>query len=270
MAAEDLFRLARTSTVAQILERDDFAARQAAGQPISILELLYPLLQGYDSVAVDADVELGGTDQKFNLLLARQIQAAYGQEPQAVLTMPILPGTDGVRRMSKSLGNYVGVAERPEDMFGKLMSVPDEAMGEYYRLLLDRPLDPAQPAVAAKRALARELVARFHAPEAARAAEERFNRVHVERKRPDEVPEAPLPPEDPIDLPRLVSEHFGVSRSEARRLLAQGGIRVDGQALGPDDLELPARRLAGAVLQVGKRRFLRFRDGLPDERRPGG
>jgi tyrosyl-tRNA synthetase len=259
MAAEDLFRLARTATVAQLLERDDFAKRYGSGQPISILELLYPLLQGYDSVAVRADVELGGTDQKFNLLLAREIQRAYGQEPQAVLTMPLLPGTDGERRMSKSLGNYVGVTEPPEEIFGKVMRVPDDAMAEWYRLLLDRPLDPSQPAVAAKRALGRELASRFHDAQAAREAEERFNRVHVERARPEEVPEAPLPPDDPVNLPQLISEHFGVSRSEARRLLAQGGVRLDGRALGEAELELPARRLEGAVLQLGKRRFMRFR-----------
>ncbi len=156
MSMEDLFRLARTSTVAQLLERDDFAKRFADGRPISILELLYPLLQGYDSVAIRADVELGGTDQKFNLLRAREIQEAYGQRPQAVVTMPILPGIDGVRRMSKSLGNYVGVAEPPEEAFGKLMRVPDDARCRvYYELLLGEEVDPDAPAVEAKRALAR-------------------------------------------------------------------------------------------------------------------
>ena len=170
MPAEDLFRLARTSTVAQILERDDFAKRYSAGDPISVLELLYPLLQGYDSVAIEADVELGGTDQKFNLLLGRQVQQAYGVEPQSILTMPILPGIDGVQRMSKSLGNYVGITDPPEEIFGKLMRVPDEAMGTYYELLLDRPLDPERPAVESKRALAREIVARYHGEDAARTA----------------------------------------------------------------------------------------------------
>jgi tyrosyl-tRNA synthetase len=263
MPAEDLFRLARTATVAQLLARDDFAKRYATGQPISILELLYPLLQGFDSVAVRADVELGGTDQKFNLLLAREIQIAYGQKPQAVLTMPILPGTDGVRRMSKSLGNYVGVSEPAEEIFGKVMRVPDDAMGEWYRLLLDRPLDGRRPPVEAKRALARELAARFQGEEAARRAEERFNRLHVERAQPDEVPEAPLPEGDTVNLPALVGEHFGLSRSEVRRLLAQGGVRLDGRTLDADELDVPARALDGAVLQLGKRRFMRFRSAAP-------
>ena len=176
MEMEELFRLARTATVAQILERDDFAKRYAAQEPISILELLYPLLQGYDSVAIDADVELGGTDQKFNLLLGRDVQQAYGKKPQSILTMPILPGTDGERRMSKSLGNYVGITEPPEEIFGKLMRVPDEAMPVYYELLLDEPFDPGRPAVESKRALARAICSQFHGEDAARAAEEHFDR----------------------------------------------------------------------------------------------
>src|ERR671916_491883 len=193
MAAEDLFRLARTSTVAQILERDDFHKRYAAGAPISILELIYPLLQGYDWVAVRADVELGGTDQKFNLLLGREVQAAYGVPPQAIVTMPILPGTDGVRRMSKSLANYVGVIEAPEEIFGKLMRVPDAAMPLYYQLLLGAPPDPRSEPVVQKRRLARDLTARFHDPEAAAEAEARFDRVHVERQAPSDVEETRLP-----------------------------------------------------------------------------
>jgi len=171
MAMEDLFALARTATVAQLLERDDFARRWAAREPISLLELLYPVLQGYDSVAVRADVELGGTDQKFNLLLARDIQQAYGVAAQSILTMPILPGTDGERRMAKSLDNYVGVTEPPEEVFGKLMRVPDPAMPVYYELLLDGAPDPERPAVDSKRAMARELTARFHGQDAAAAAE---------------------------------------------------------------------------------------------------
>ena len=162
MPMEELFALARTSTVAQLLERDDFAQRYAAGEPISILELLYPLMQGYDSVAVRSDVELGATDQKFNVLLAREIQRAYGVDPQSILTMPILPGIDGVQKMSKSLGNYVGVDDPPEDIYGKLMRVPDEALQVYYSLLLDSPLDTALPPRDAKRAMARELTARLH------------------------------------------------------------------------------------------------------------
>jgi tyrosyl-tRNA synthetase len=259
MPMEDLFRLARTSTVAQLLERDDFEKRYRAGEPISILELLYPLLQGYDSVAVKADVELGGTDQKFNLLLARDIQQAYGVEPQSVVTLPILPGIDGEQRMAKSLGNYVGVTEPPEEIFGKLMRVPDHAMPVYYDLLLDEPFDPDRPAVESKRHLARTLVARFHGEEAARRAEEDFNRRHVEGGLPEEVEEAELPPGGEVHLPRLIADHFGVSTSEGRRLIAQGGVKLDGEPLGNGDLDVPVERLDGAVIQLGKRRFKRFR-----------
>jgi tyrosyl-tRNA synthetase len=260
MPMEDLFRLARTSTVAQLLERDDFAKRYSSGEPISILELLYPLLQGYDSVEVRADVELGGTDQKFNLLLARDIQKAYGVRPQSVLTMPILPGIDGEVRMSKSAGNYVGITEPPEEIFGKLMRVPDKVMSQYYDLLLDEPFDPDRPAVESKRALGRAIVERFHGPEAARAAEEHFDRLHVQHEAPDEVEEAFLPARNgPVHLPALLAEHFGISRSEGRRLLGQGGVKLDGEPLSADDLDLPAERLDGALVQVGKRRFKRFR-----------
>jgi tyrosyl-tRNA synthetase len=260
MAMEDLFRLARTSTVAQLLERDDFAKRYTAGEPISILELLYPLLQGYDSVAIHSDVELGGTDQKFNVLLAREIQKAYGVEPQSVLTMPILPGIDGVQKMSKSLGNYVGVDEPPAEVYGKLMRVPDAVMPSYYSLLLDEPLDPALPPRDAKRAMARALCARYHGEDAARAAEERFDALHVRRELPDEIDEfAFANGGEPVHLPALLAEAFGVSRSEARRLLSQQGVRLDGEALAESDLDLPAERLDGAVIQLGKRRFKRLR-----------
>ena len=259
MAAEDLFRLARTSTVAQILERDDFAKRYAAGAPISILELLYPLLQGYDSVAVRSDVELGGTDQKFNLLLARDIQAHYGVPQQVAVTMPILPGIDGVKRMSKSEGNYVGVTEPPDEQFGKLMRVPDAVMPAYYELLLGGGYDADRPAVESKRALAGAIVARFHGKPAAAEAEEHFNRLHVERALPDEVEEAVLPASDPVHLPALLRDHFGISSSEGRRLLSQGGVRLDGEQLDGGDLDVAAQRLDGAVLQVGKRRHKRFR-----------
>jgi tyrosyl-tRNA synthetase len=259
MPMEDLFKLARTSTVAQLLERDDFAKRYAAGAPISVLELLYPLMQGYDSVAVRADVELGGTDQKFNLLLGRDIQERYGVPPQVAVTMPILPGIDGVKRMSKSEGNYVGVDEPPGEQFGKLMRVPDDVMPLYYELLLDTAFDRERPAVESKRFLAREIVARYHGPEAARGAEAHFDRLHVDRALPEEIEEAELPPGQSVHVPALVSQHFGMSSSEARRLLAQGGIRVDGEQLGPADLDLPAERLSDAVVQVGKRRHKRFR-----------
>jgi tyrosyl-tRNA synthetase len=260
MSMRELFGLARTTTVAQLLERDDFARRYSAGEPISILELLYPLMQGYDSVAVRADVELGGTDQKFNLLLARDIQQAYGVEPQSILTMPILPGIDGVQRMSKSLGNYVGVAESPEEVFGKLMRLPDHAMPIYSELLLDGPLDPERPAVEAKRAMARSLTARFHGEEAARQAERRFDRLHVEREAPEDVEEFSFrAPEGTVHLPALLSDAFGISRSEGRRMLAQAGVRIDGEPVGNGSLDLPAARLDGAVLQLGRRRFKRLR-----------
>jgi tyrosyl-tRNA synthetase len=262
MTMEELLRLVRVVTVARVLERDDFQQRIEAGRPVSMLELLYPVLQGYDSVAVRADIELGGTDQKFNLLLGRDVQQAYGQEPQAVLTMPILPGTDGERRMSKSYGNYVGVIDPPEEMFGKLMRVPDQAMDTYYELLSEAGRDGSLAPVEAKRALGRQLVARFHGEDAARAAEAHFDRLHKEHLPPEQVEEirlgAGLISNGRIHLPALVAEHFGTSRSEARRLLGQGGIRLDGEPLGEEALDLEVGRLDGAVLQVGKRQFRRF------------
>jgi tyrosyl-tRNA synthetase len=260
MPMEELFRLARTATVAQLIERDDFSKRLGAGEPISVLELLYPLMQGYDSVAVKSDVELGATDQKFNILLARDVQQAYGVEPQSVLTVPILPGTDGVQKMSKSLGNYVGVTDAPEEMFGKLMRVPDDVMPVYYRLLLDEPFDPERPPVESKRELGRAIVARYHGEEAAAAAEGHFDRLHVERGAPDEVDEHSFEAADgTVHLPMLLAEAFGVSRSEGRRLLGQGGVKLDGLPLEGDALDVPADRLDGGVLQVGKRRFKRLR-----------
>jgi tyrosyl-tRNA synthetase len=260
MAMEDLFALARTATVAQLLERDDFAKRYAAGEPISILELLYPLLQGYDSVAIESDVELGGSDQKFNVLLAREVQRAYGVAPQSILTMPILPGIDGVQKMSKSLGNYVGVTDPPEEMYGKLMRVPDAAMPTYYELLLDFPLDPGLPPRDAKRAMARSLTARYHSEDAAAAAEDRFDALHVRHELPDEIEDFAFGANgDPVHLPALLAEAFGISRSEARRLLAQSGVKLDGEALSDEALDLPADRLDGAVIQLGKRRLKRLR-----------
>ncbi|HEY1276508.1 MAG TPA: tyrosine--tRNA ligase [Thermoleophilaceae bacterium] len=260
MPAEDLFRLARTATAAQILERDDFSKRYAAGEPISILELLYPLLQGYDSVAVRADVELGGTDQKFNLLLGRDVQQAYDVPAQSILTMPILPGIDGVQKMSKSLGNYVGVAEPPEEVFGKLMRVPDEVMPVYYDLLLDEPFGASVPPRDAKRAMARALTAQYHGEKAAAAAEARFDRLHVERAAPDDVEEFAFSAANgTVHLPALLADAFGISRSEGRRLLAQDGVRLNGEPIGASRLDLPADELDGVVLQVGRRRFKRLR-----------
>jgi tyrosyl-tRNA synthetase len=260
MTMEELFRLARHATVAQVLERDDFANRYHAGQPIAILELLYPLLQGYDSVAIESDVELGGTDQKFNLLLAREIQRAYGLEPQSVLTMPILPGIDGVQKMSKSLGNYVGVDDPPEEMYGKLMRVPDEAMPMYYALLLDE--EPESDPREAKRHMARALTARYHGDEAAAAAEERFDTLHVRRELPEDIEEFAFTSDNgEVHLPALMADAFGLSRSEARRLLAQGGVKLDGEDVDGATLDLPAEELDGAVLQVGRRRFKKLRRG---------
>jgi tyrosyl-tRNA synthetase len=264
MAPEELLGLLARTTVARLLERDDFQKRMAAGQPVAALELLYPLLQGYDSVAVEADVELGGTDQKFNLLFARDIQTAYGRKPQSILTMPILVGTDGVQKMSKSLGNYIGVTDLPEEMFGKLMSIPDEAMAEYYRLLLGAE-PPDTPPNQAKRQLARQLVDRFHGAGTGEAAEAHFNQVFVDRGIPDEIGEWDIDPyggSEPgvILLPKLIGAGFEASSSEARRLIKQGGVKLDGEPVAPDVLELPREDLTGKVLQVGKRRFLRLVD----------
>jgi tyrosyl-tRNA synthetase len=264
MSSDELFRLVRRFTVARVLEREEFSRRMQASEPISILELLYPVLQGYDSVAVEADVELGGTDQKFNLLFGRDVQQAFDQPPQSILTMPILPGTDGVRRMGKSLGNYVGITDAPEDMFGKLMSVPDGAMGEYYGLLLGAELDPDRHPGEAKRELARRLVERFHGADAAAAAEARFDQLHVRREVPDDVEEVLVEASGPngsVHLPALLAEHFGLSRSEARRLIDQGGVRIGGRVLEAGRLDLPGSELDGEVLQVGKRRHKRLRVG---------
>jgi tyrosyl-tRNA synthetase len=264
MAMEDLFRLVRTTTVARILERDDFAKRYAAHAPISILELLYPLLQGYDSVAVRADVELGGTDQKFNLLLGRDIQTAYGQPEQAVLTMPILPGIDGERKMSKSYGNYIGVTEPPEEIYGKTLRLPDPALGTWYELLLGEPLPDDTSPRDAKRALARALVARFHDASAAEAAEQAFDRVHREHRPPEEMPEVAMGANGDglVHLPALLADAFAISTSEARRALRQGGVKLDGEALAADDsLDRPLDELDGRVLQLGKRRFARLARG---------
>src|ERR1700710_2289197 len=224
MAPEELLGLLAQTTVARPLRRDAFQKRLAAAAPIAALELLYPLLQGYDSVAVEADVELGGTDQKFNLLFGRDIQSAYGQKPQSILTMPILVGTDGVKKMSKSLGNYIGVTEAPEEMFGKTMRVPDAAMPEYFRLVLGAEAPAGLPPNEAKRALARGIVERFHDAAAAAAAEQHFNRLFVERDAPDEVEELDLSPfadegGGEVHLPALMAAAFGISSSEARRLI---------------------------------------------------
>jgi tyrosyl-tRNA synthetase len=232
----------------------------ADAQPVSVLELLYPVLQGYDSVAVEADVELGGSDQKFNLLFGRDVQASYGQKPQSILTMPILPGTDGVRKMSKSYDNYVGVTDPPEEMFGKVMSIPDSAMGQYWLLLLGEELDPARHPGEAKRELARRLAARFHGDGAGAEAEAHFDRIHVRGEMPEDMPVAELEATDgePVHLPALIAAQFDVSRGEARRLIQQGGVKLDGDVVDAETLDVAAADLSGRVLQVGKRRFARI------------
>jgi tyrosyl-tRNA synthetase len=266
MEPEALLGLLAQTTVARLLERDDFQKRLGSGAPIAALELLYPLLQGYDSVAVEADLELGGTDQKFNLLFGRDLQTAYGQKPQSIMTMPILVGTDGVQKMSKSLGNYVGVTDAPEEMFGKLMSIPDKAMEEYYRLLLGAE-QPGGAPNEDKRELARRLVARFHDEAAAAAAEEHFNRLFVDRGAPEEMPDVALGEylqdgDGLVHLPRLIGGAFEISSSESRRLIQQGGVKLDGEPVPPDSLDIAAGALDGRVLQVGKRRFCRLRASL--------
>jgi tyrosyl-tRNA synthetase len=256
MPMVDLLKLARTATVAQLLERDDFSKRLAAGEPVSMLEMLYPLLQGFDSVAIEADVELGGTDQTFNLLMGRDIQRAYGQPEQAILTMPILVGLDGHRKMSKSLGNHIGLTESPEEMYGKTLSLPDEAMGEYYRLLLGREA-PDEPPREAKRRLAREIVAWLHSAEAASAAEQAFDRLFIDGDVPEDIEDASF--SGTLNLPELMAAEFGISRSEARRLVDQGGVSLDGEPVKAGEYEIPGARADGRVLRVGKRRFRRLR-----------
>jgi tyrosyl-tRNA synthetase len=321
MGMTELLSLVRTTTVAQLLERDDFAKRFAANEPISLLELLYPPLQGYDSVAIDADVELGGTDQKFNLLLGRDIQRAYGKPEQSVLTMPLLVGIDGTRKMSKSLGNQIGITDPPQEMYGKAMSIPDGVVGEYRRLLLDEagaggaglgagtegagsggnapdggggqgaagngtaaPGPPdggggqgaagngtaapgakgAQSAGSAardaKRALARDLVTWLYSPEDAAAAERHFERVFVSHEAPEEIEEASFSSEDgQVHLPGVIAQAFGVSSSEARRLIDQGGVTLGEASVGAGEYSVPSARADGQVLKVGKRRFRRLR-----------
>ncbi|MGI8729319.1 MAG: tyrosine--tRNA ligase [Solirubrobacteraceae bacterium] len=260
MAMVELFVLARTTTVAQLLERDDFSKRHAAHEPISVLELLYPLMQAYDSVAVRADVELGGTDQKFNLLLGRDVQRAYGVDEQVVLTMPILTGLDGERKMSKSLANHIAVDETPEEIYGKTLSLPDAAMAGWFRLLLSEPEPAALSARDAKHLLARRLVERLHSTSQANAAAARFDRIFVRHEPPGDLEDAVFDATDgAVHLPALIAQGFGRSRSDARRLLSQGAVKLDGTALSEADLDIAAERLDGAVLQVGKRAFRRLR-----------
>jgi len=252
----ELVRLTRTGTVARLLERDDFAKRFSRREPISVSELLYPFAQGYDSVAVEADIEVGGTDQLYNLLMGRDVMAHYGLDPQMVITYELLVGTDGVDKMSKSVGNYVGIDDTPEEMFGKVMSIPDAALPQWWRLTLDRDPPPAEP-MESKLELARGVVSRYHSGEAARQAEEHFTRVVREGRVPDDVPEAPLPPDDPVHLPKLLVDlGLAPSTSEARRLIGQGAVKAGGEVV--DELDVARERLNHAVLQAGKRRFVRL------------
>ncbi|NOX45311.1 MAG: tyrosine--tRNA ligase [Caldiserica bacterium] len=261
---EDVIVLTSKYTVARMLERDDFKRRFEEGIPITIMEFLYPLAQAYDSVAIRADVELGGSDQRFNLLIGREIQREYGQEPQVILTMPLLIGTDGVHAMSQSRGNYIGIAEAPEEQFGKVMSLPDELMPQYFALLTDVPWDEVKglhPKEAKKR-LAWEIVAQFHGEEAADRAKLHFERVFEQEKPPEEMPEVRMPPElvdeagtvwiiDLLSASGLVS-----SRSEARRLVEQGGVWVNGEKVASRDARIPLTE--PLVLRVGRRRFARI------------
>ncbi len=272
MDMSQLLRLASTTTVAQMLEREDFGARYRGGQPISVVELLYPLFQGYDSVAVEADVELGGTDQMFNLLMGREVQRAYGQDPQVVLTMPLLEGIDGVRKMSKSFGNYVALTDPPEEMFGKLMSIPDDLIAKYELLcagfhdhdrvvagLADGTIHPNEE----KRRMARAIVGLYHGEGAGTAAEERFDQVHIEHEIPHDVPDVNLSADairnGRVWLPRmLVAAGLAASNGDARRKVTEGGVRLDGERLADPDAEFDPNELMGKVLQVGRRRFVRI------------
>jgi tyrosyl-tRNA synthetase len=269
LGASGMIRLASQHTVARMLERDDFAKRYANEQPIAIHEFLYPLCQGYDSVALKADVELGGTDQKFNLLIGRELQKHYGQTPQCVLTVPLLEGLDGINKMSKSLGNYIGIYEPPQEIFGKLMSVSDTLMWRYFDLLsfrseteiaqFKREAETGKNPRDIKVALAQEIVARFHGQAAATAALEDFEARFRQGALPDTMPEFTLPAENAGGLSvlqALKQTHLTASTSEAIRMIAQGGVKINGEKLSDKTLRLPAG--APFVLQVGKRKFARI------------
>ena len=250
----DVLRLTRVITVSRLLERNDFAQRFAANRPISVSEFLYPLMQGYDSVAIKADVELGGTDQEYNLLAARDIQQAYGVEPQVVLTTPLINGPNGTQKMSASLDNYIGIAEPPAEMYGKAMSAVDDLMPLYYELVLDDDAPPPDDPYIAKREFARRLVERWHGADAARDAEAGFDRMFKEKRATEDAPVIALPPGDPVHVPALLADNrLAASRGEARRLIAQGGVHVDGATLAADELDVPRERLSGAELRVGRR-----------------
>ncbi|MGH3025766.1 MAG: tyrosine--tRNA ligase, partial [Gaiellaceae bacterium] len=253
----EVVRLARVITVARMLERDDFAKRMAAREPISISELLYPLMQAYDSVAIEADVELGGTDQTYNLLAGRDVMEAYGLAPQVALTTPLLLSWDG-EKMSSSVGNNIPLLAPPEEMFGRTMRIPDEQLPEWWTLVAEQPA-PAGDAMESKLALARFIVRRSHGEDAARAAEDHFTRVVRRHEAPDEVEEARLDGPDPLHLPAFLASTLGESTSHWRRTIDQGGVKLDGRAV--EGYDHAWSELDGAVLQAGKRRFLRLVSG---------
>jgi tyrosyl-tRNA synthetase len=252
----DTVRLARTMTVARLLERDDFAKRFDAHEPISLSELLYPIMQAYDSVAIEADVEIGGTDQLFNLLAGRDVMPQYGLQPQVVITYPLLVGLDGEEKMSKSTGNYIGITEPPEELFGKTMSIPDAALPQWWELVAgggEHPDDPLEW----KLELARRVTGRWAGEGGSRAGEAHFTRVVREGQAPEDIPDASLPAGDPVHLPGALAAVFGLSTSEVRRLIDGGGVKVDGEVVHTFDLD--RAKLSGATVQAGKRRFVRFR-----------
>lgn len=263
-----VLELTSKATVAQMLERTDFANRFASRSPISVMEFMYPLLQGYDSVAVEADVELGGTDQLWNLMMGRVIQERYGMSPQVALTMPLLVGTDGEQKMSQSLGNYIGVDEAAEEQFGKTMSIPDEAMVQWFQLATELPEHEVEAIAAGladgrlhpgdtKRRLAREIVSLYWGADSARSAEDHFDAIHRRGETPSDIALVDLPAGDPVSLPTALREAGLVnSGGEARRLIEQGAVKIDG--ITEQRLEVPRSELAGHVVQVGKRRFARF------------
>ena len=252
----EVVRLTRTLTVARLLERDDFAKRFAAGEPVSLSELLYPPMQAYDSVAIEADVEIGGTDQLYNLLTGRDVMERYGLEPQVVVTYPLLVGLDGAEKMSKSKGNYVGISDPPEEMFGKTMSIPDEALPQWWELVAGGGERPASP-LEWKLELARRITARWHGEEGARAGEEHFTRVVRRHEAPAEVPDATFEAGGgPVYLPTVLQSAFGRSASHWRRQIDQGGVKVNGEP--PAGYELEAGALDGALVQAGKRQFVRL------------
>ena len=263
LGAEGIIRLAQKYTVSQLLERDDFSKRFAEERPIALHELLYPLMQGYDSVAMKADVELGGTDQKFNLLVGRELQRSFGQEPQCILTMPLLEGLDGKEKMSKSLGNYVGIAEPPHEIFGKLMSISDELMWRYIDLLSFEPPEKIKAWKSehprdVKARFAREIVARFHSPKAAEQAQAEFNSRFREGETPAEIPEVTVKaPEGGILIAQLLKQAgLTPSTTEAQRMIEQGGVKLDGERVSDKALKVAGGRTV--VAQVGKRKFARI------------